>query len=205
VNGVLFDPGAAEFWDDDPESGWQYEAKGGAIDLGLDANNAHVQPTGAYHYHGVPVALVKKLGDRKQPTLIGYAADGFPVYGPLGFDDLNDIKSTTREMRTSYRLKQGTRGSGPRGKYDGAFTEDYEYVVDAGDLDECNGRYGVTPEFPDGTYHYYITDEYPYIPRLLRGTPDASFRRGPGPGAGQPGRGGAGKGGPRKARPEKKQ
>jgi hypothetical protein len=60
--------------------------------------------------------------------------------------------------------------------YDGTFREDWEYVADSGDLDQCNGLEGVTPEYPEGTYHYYITDNYPYIPRCVMGTPDASFR-----------------------------
>ncbi|MGB1090969.1 MAG: YHYH protein [Oceanobacter sp.] len=45
-----------------------------------------------------------------------------------------------------------------------------------GDLDECNGCYGVTPEYPEGIYHYYITDDYPYIARCVHGDPDSSFR-----------------------------
>jgi len=52
VNGVVFDPGANEWWNDDRTTGWQYEALGGGPDLGLDGSHAHVQPTGAYHYHG---------------------------------------------------------------------------------------------------------------------------------------------------------
>ena len=54
VNGVLFDPLAAEYYDDDRDSGWSYNALDNGIDLGLDDNEAHVQPTGAYHYHGIP-------------------------------------------------------------------------------------------------------------------------------------------------------
>jgi len=55
-------------------------------------------------------------------------------------------------------------------------------VKDAGDLDEANGRFGVTPEFPQGTYHYVLTDDFPFIPRQFKGTPDSSFfRHGPGP------------------------
>lgn len=64
---------------------------------------------------------------------------------------------------------------GPGGKYDGTFVQDYEYVKGSGDLDECNGRTGVTPEFTNGTYYYVVTDAYPFIPRLFRGTPDSSF------------------------------
>src|SRR5262249_28293836 len=49
-----------------------------------------------------------------------------------------------------------------------------------GDLDECNGRFGVTPEFPEGIYHYYVTEEFPFVGRMWRGTPDPSFSKGPG-------------------------
>ena len=61
INGVLFDPGTAEFWQGDRASGWNYCALGGAIGLGLDENHAHVQPTGAYHYHGLPTGLLDHL------------------------------------------------------------------------------------------------------------------------------------------------
>ena len=82
VNGVPFDPGAAEFWQGSPHLGWQYEALSGAVPLGLDANYGHVQPSGAYHYHGVPVGLLQSLGWSRSAAspLIGYAADGFPIY-----------------------------------------------------------------------------------------------------------------------------
>ncbi|MGB0734091.1 MAG: YHYH protein, partial [Pontibacterium sp.] len=85
LNGVVFDPAAAEFWRNDRHSGWQYEALGGAVNLGLDKNNAHVQPTGAYHYHGTPTGLLKNLSDSHGPILIGYAADGFPIYAVYGY------------------------------------------------------------------------------------------------------------------------
>src|ERR1051325_6647446 len=70
INGVPFDPGAAEWWNNDPNSGWQYEALSGKINLGMDQNNAHVQPNGAYHYHGLPTGLIERLGDGKQMVLI---------------------------------------------------------------------------------------------------------------------------------------
>jgi hypothetical protein len=179
VNGVLFDPGAAEFWDDDPRSGWQFEALSGKIDLGMDANNAHVQPTGSYHYHGLPKGLITRLGGAESMPLLGYAADGFPIYANRAFSDANDAKSKMTQMRSSYRVKKGTRPSGPRGTFDGTYVEDYEYVAGLGDLDECNGRRGVTPQYPEGTYYYCLTSEFPFIPRAWRGHPDESFRRGP--------------------------
>src|SRR5712675_2294948 len=83
-NGLPFEPGTAEFWDDDPDSGWVYEAKSGFIDLGLDENNAHVQPHGEYHYHGIPTGLLASLNTAgKQVVLVGWAADGFPIYVSL--------------------------------------------------------------------------------------------------------------------------
>ena len=182
LNGVPFDPGAAEWWNNDPNSGWQYEALSGKINLGMDANNAHVQPNGAYHYHGLPIGLIEKLGDGKKMLMVGYAADGFPIYVQYGYADAKNPKSEIKKLRSSYHLKEGKRPSGPGGTYDGTFVEDYVYIADSGDLDQCNGRFGVTPEYPDGTYHYFITSEFPFIPRCFRGTPDDSFkRRGPGP------------------------
>lgn len=196
VNGIPSDPGAAEFWNRDPNSGWQYEAKGGAINLGLDGSNAHVQPDGAYHYHGIPSALIAKRGNGKSPALVGYAADGYPIYGPLGYSDPKDASSPVRVMKSSYRVKRGARPSGPRGSYDGSFVQDFEFVEGLGDLDECNGRTAATPESPNGEYHYVLTEDFPFIPRKFHGTPDQSFRPGP-PGGGPGGPGGGPGGGPR--------
>ena len=191
LNGVLFDPGTAEYYRNDRDSDWNYEAISGEINLGLDEHHAHVQPNGAYHYHGLPTGLLEKLaGKEKGMVQIGWAADGFPIYGLYGYKDPKDPGSEVVELKSSYQLKEGQREGGagtPRGEYDGTFTLDYEYKEGTGDLDECNGREGVTPEFPDGTYYYVLTADYPFIPRMFRGTPDESFeRKGPGPG-GRPG------------------
>lgn len=183
TNGVVFDPATAEFWNRNRSSGWNYEAKSGKINLGLDQSNAHVQPNGSYHYHGLPTGLIQKQGKAGEVTLIGVAADGFPIYGQYGFSDAEDAESKVRKIKSSYRLKKGSRPNGPGGRYDGTFVADFEYVAEAGDLDDCNGRFGVTPEYPEGIYHYYLTEDFPFIPRLWRGTPDPSFmKRGPGPG-----------------------
>jgi hypothetical protein len=186
LNGVPFEPGTAEFWNGERE--WTYEARSGFINLGLDQHNAHVQPTGAYHYHGLPTGLIQLLGgDSKKMLLIGYAADGFPIYTSVGYSNPTDPKSPLKKLHSSYRLKQGERSGGPGGAFDGKFASDYEYVKGLGELDECNGRFGVTPEFPKGIYHYSITDEFPYISRFWRGTPDPTFfKRGPGPRRGPP-------------------
>jgi hypothetical protein len=183
INGVVFDPGTAEYWRGDRR--WNYEALGGSIDLGVDSSHAHVQPGGIYHYHGIPTGLIDKQGGNdKQMVLLGYAADGFPIFAPNCHEIADDASSPLAAMRSSYQLREGTRPGGPRGPYDGTFTADWEYAAGTGDLDECNGRTGVTPEYPQGTYYYVLTSEFPFIPRLLRGEPDGSFdkRRGPPPG-----------------------
>lgn len=197
VNGVVFDPGAAEWWNGDRNSGWQYEPLMMApLFLGADSSHAHVQPNGAYHYHGIPTALVFALTEGKEKmVIVGWAADGFPIYNNLGHADPKDAASPLKPLKSSYRIKSGTREGGPGGKYDGKFLADYEYAKDTGDLDECNGRYEITPEYPQGIYHYVLTEQFPYIPRMFRGTPDASFNRGPGSGGGRPG-GQPGNGGP---------
>ncbi len=175
LNGIPFDPGAAEWWMANPFSGWQYEAMALGPRLGLDANNAHVQPNGAYHYHGPPVGMLKILSSAKGPVLLGYAADGFPIYSPNGYADALDAKSSTRELKASYRIRSGLRHGGPGGSFNGLFVQDYEYVKGLGDLDDSNGRIGVTPEYPEGTYYYVLTNGYPYIPRSFKGVPDHTF------------------------------
>ena len=187
LNGVFFDPGAAEFWQGNPRSGWQYEALGGAVPLGIDENHAHVQPTGTYHYHGLPTLFLKqrKVTENAHSPQVGWAADGFPVYALYGYEDPMDSNSEIVELEPSYRLKDGDRPDspgGPGGEFDGAFVADYEYDEGSGDLDECNGRFCVTPEYPEGTYAYFLTEAWPVIPRAFRGTP-TNLRGG---GSGQP-------------------
>ncbi len=175
LNGVVFDPLAAEFWKGDPRSGWSYNALGGAIALGLDENYAHVQANGKYHYHGVPTGLVELLDwspDAHSP-LIGYAADGFPIYAMTGV-----IDGRVSDMTSSYRLKSGNRPGSrmPNGRHDGTFNEDYVYVEGTGNLDQCNGAFTVSAEYPSGTYAYFLTEDYPVVPRCFKGTPDQSFQ-----------------------------
>ncbi len=176
LNGVVMEPGTAEFWQNNRRSGWNYEAFGGACKLGLDKYNAHVQPDGTYHYHGIPTGVLASSGGKSVPALLGFAADGFPIYGPYGYSDPRK-KSSVKQLKSSYRVKSGTRQSGPGGRYNGKFTQDWAYAAGSGDLDQCNGRFAVTPEYPDGTYHYVLTDTFPHIPRCWMGTPDSSFTR----------------------------
>lgn len=184
VDGVPFDPLAAEFWNRDQQSGWQYYALGGGVKLGLDRNHAHVQPNGAYHYHGIPDGLLASISPRLHSPLVGWAGDGFPIYVTYGYADAMNPRSGIRALTSSYRLKSGTRPSGPGGTYNGWFIQDYEFVAGLGDLDQANGRFGVTPEYPKGTYYYVVTEAFPSIPSMFAGSIAASFAKSPGGGLG---------------------
>jgi len=92
------------------------------------------------------------------------------------------MTSAIAEMQSSYRLRSGARpGDGtdaPGGDYDGTYIQDFEYVQGLGDLDECNGRFGKTPEYPEGTYYYVLTADFPVIPACFVGTPSEDFQIG---------------------------
>lgn len=189
INGVLFDPGTAEHFNNDPASGWNLEAFNTIRSLGLDQNNAHVQPTGTYHYHGSPVGLGALVARSGHSPLIGWGPDGFPIYLDKGYSSAKNKRSSVKILTSSYQLKKGTRPSGPGATYNGDYTQDFEFIAGSGDLDAANGRFQVTPEFPIGTYCYIITSKFPYIARMFSGTVAASFKRmrdGQG-GAGAPG------------------
>lgn len=98
-----------------------------------------------------PGMLEELLGElasehAQNSPLIGFALDGYPVYGPW---------SGGRRMTSSYRLHTAARER-PEAPA-GAFAEDYEYVRGSGDLDEFNGRFAITPEYPQGTYAYFLS------------------------------------------------
>jgi hypothetical protein len=64
-------------------------------------------------------------------------------------------------MKSSYVVSTNTtRVNGPSVSTtypEGCFIEDYSYVSDSGDLDQCNGRFCVTPDYPNGIYAYFVT------------------------------------------------
>tara|TARA_B100000941_G_scaffold184607_1_gene132698 strand:- start:221 stop:1168 length:948 start_codon:yes stop_codon:yes gene_type:complete len=189
LSGIEVDPVAAEPWPHTKpvtnSHNWDWNLEATMVDIGLDCNTAHVQPTGKYHYHGVPGLYLESLSPSgSEMLLVGWAADGFPIYYMYGHSSPEDNTSSVKALSSSYQLKSGERpgdgDSAPCGAYTGTYTADYEYVSGLGDLDECNGRQGVTPEFPSGTYYYVITTAYPGIPRCFVGTPSSDFRIGPG-------------------------
>jgi len=86
--------------------------------------------------------------------ILGWAYDGNPIYGPYGYT--TPTGGVARVMKTGYELV--TKSNRPSTSIfpQGFFNEDYEYRGN-GDLDEHNGRYGVTPEYPNGVYAYFTT------------------------------------------------
>jgi hypothetical protein len=180
----------------------------------FDPAIAHQQNTGVYHYHANPIATRYLLGDHvdfnsstktysestNAPTrhspIVGWANDGFPIYGPYGYSSASNSASGSRRMISGYVLRTGQFGTSnlavtgrttlpawaarisnrsttlspteygpnvtntfPLGRY----LEDNDYLGDFGytqgvqfDLDEYNGRFCVTPDFPGGTYAYFV-------------------------------------------------
>jgi hypothetical protein len=174
----------------DEKWAWRYDPMSPKNDFKADSHHAHAQPDGAYHYHGNPLALFDNDNPTEPSPVIGFAADGFPIYGPYINDHgkirkvrsgytlkKKDLKQKDREPLSEEEKKDGKKEEAafPGGEYDGTYRDDYEFTG-AGDLDECNG----TDQF--GPYGYYVTDTYPWVMGCFRGTPDESFKKKPLPG-----------------------
>jgi len=88
--------------------------------------------------------------------IVGWAYDGCPIYGPYGYS--SPTGGAIRRLTPSYTLATKSNRP-PTSIYSlGFFINDWEYTAD-GDLDEYNGRFCKTPEFPDGVYAYFCTIE----------------------------------------------
>ncbi len=149
----------------------------------FDTCYGHPAPGGIYHHHIIPRCLFMFDSHQHSPV-VGFAFDGYPVYGPYGYENSDGTGSFVR-MTSSYHLRSiSTRTTLPDGtvlppsqygpavstQYPlGYYVEDYEYVNGLGSLDRYNGRFAVTPEYPLGTYAYYLaidqngTAAYPYL------------------------------------------
>tara|TARA_B100000035_G_scaffold315003_1_gene333426 strand:+ start:7241 stop:27043 length:19803 start_codon:yes stop_codon:yes gene_type:complete len=128
--------------------------------------------------------ILEQESQLEHSPIIGWAFDGNPIYGPYGYQDPTNQSSNIQRMRSSYSLKTQlvfnditnpypVRSDGPLLNEEpaGKFVEDYEYVFGSGDLDQYNGRFCKTPEYPQGRYCYFVTIDasenglpvYPYI------------------------------------------
>ncbi|CAF34145.1 hypothetical protein S-PM2d081 [Synechococcus phage S-PM2] len=143
----------------------------------LDSSNGYIfqnfNPVDGYGY-GVcanPVDLRVSLNDDglSHSPILGYAYDGNPIYGPYGFINPLDSSSAVAKISSGYRLNSSRIGGPSTQEYPiGTFIEDYEWTpsIQTGklELDENNGRFCVTPEYPEGTYAYFVTIDNTGIP-----------------------------------------
>tara|TARA_B110000444_G_scaffold60463_1_gene56430 strand:+ start:77031 stop:79952 length:2922 start_codon:yes stop_codon:yes gene_type:complete len=112
-----------------------------------DANCVYWEPESGETMEDYDPSKIKS--DEHSP-IIGWAFDGYPIYGMYGY---NEDQSTLKAITSSYGIER-TQEGGDQG-YNGI--DDWNYIDGSGDLDECNGRFGPTPEYPDGIYHYVST------------------------------------------------
>jgi len=174
-----------------PKDGFSYNSLGiwnrnaiVAEAMSFDNCLGHPAPNGEYHHHLNPTCLYDDSIGLVHSSIIGYAFDGFPIYGGYGFDSTNG-SGGVRQLFSSYRLRNITArqtlpdgtvlnasqyGPAINGTYPlGLYVEDFEYVPGLGDLDEHNGRFCITPDYPLGTYAYFVTLDsslvaaYPYV------------------------------------------
>ncbi len=49
-----------------------------------DSCGGHPQQQGVYHYHSIPSCLTRGQSTKRASGLVGFALDGYPIYGPRG-------------------------------------------------------------------------------------------------------------------------
>ena len=142
---------------------------------------------GRYHYHGDNEGLsylerddlLAPTTDQVDPSgspVVGFAPDGYPIYGHYFYDVESDELRKARPSWTTYSTEritpQGSSIEAPSitTHIRGLFVEDWFYQEGLGDLDECNG---MTDAY--GNYGYYYTETYPFGPLCVKGQPDPSF------------------------------
>ena len=169
---------------------------------GFDCSKGH-PAMGNYHHHQNPSAFnmdmvvlstvcnlytsdaLYTIDSTVHSPLIGFAYDGFPIYGAYGYKNTDGTGGIVR-MKSSYSLRsittRATYASGASVTAGpvvsttyplGYFKEDYQYNTTSSStpdyLDAHNGRFCVTPEYPSGTYAYFCTVDanwnsaYPYM------------------------------------------
>ena len=113
----------------------------------------------------------ESTGTVNHSPILGYAYDGNPIYGPYAYNTTTG--GFIRRMNPGYVLDvDTTSGKRPLSFEGGFFVNDYKYDG-SGDLDVHNGRFAITPEYPNGVYAYFSTidvsasnesiPKYPYV------------------------------------------
>ena len=172
-----------------PNGVWRRDAVKAEMN-GFDCSKAHPAAQGNYHHHQNPSAFnldlvvlssicnlytsdgLYVINPNEHSPLLGFAYDGFPIYGAYGYADTMGGGGIVR-MKSSYSLRNisvRTNYANGADVVDGLpisstfplgwYREDYECIDNQSDmsyLDEHNGRFCVTPEYPNGTYCYFTT------------------------------------------------
>lgn len=188
ANGVaLFNPSAGDLGSPPVGFHWVATENFGMVNFGEDSCGGHPNDNDQYHYHDGDFiscwkanqvmgayndyyGLSQYVGDNMRhpdghSKILGLSFDGYPVYGPYGYNLPQDNTSPVVIMETGYQMNAsiavnrpayGTTTANPP---KGALMEDYEYNVDkpGRHLDVYNGRYCHTPEYPNGTFAYFVT------------------------------------------------
>ena len=107
--------------------------------------------------YGADSVDLRKIGNvevssENHSPIIGWAFDGCPIYGPYGYDTPSG--GSVRALASGYELLPSS--DRPPAFSNGFFVEDYVFIG-SGDLDERNGRFTKTPDYPLGTYAYFAT------------------------------------------------
>jgi hypothetical protein len=95
----------------------------------FDYGMGHQPPNGVHHTHQNPLGLRYQLGDHvdynttnkvysestneatSHSPIIGWALDGYPIYGPYGYSNPTNPASGVRRMVSGYVLRDGTGGA----------------------------------------------------------------------------------------------
>jgi YHYH protein len=96
----------------------------------------------------------KEIHSDYHSPIIGWAYDGNPIYGPYGYE--YKTSGSIKLLKSGYELLLGSNRPSSALYPPGIFVEDYTFT-NSGDLDEHNGRYCITPDFPNGTYAYFAS------------------------------------------------
>ncbi|MGA1544638.1 MAG: YHYH protein [Saprospiraceae bacterium] len=155
----------------------------------LDDSNGYLVETNkgyGYGYIANPRRLRGKIKDnlseslsqitpRVHSPILGYAYDGNPIYGPYGYEDPLDKNSSIIRLLSGYNINSSRQFGPSTSQYPiGTFVDDYTWEARAASgktyLDENNGRFCVTPDYPNGVYAYFITVndfDVPVFPYIL--------------------------------------
>ena len=110
--------------------------------------------------HGYTSEIRTSFNDdgTKHSPIIGWAYDGNPIYGPYGYTKVDELGPAVGIVTSGYTLDASKVVDRPStSEFEaGYFTDDWQYTGDY-TLDEHNGRFCKTDEFPNGVYAYFAS------------------------------------------------